>query len=235
MSYTASLPDYPNRERWEHAQAAELEWWRNWSRLPFYKGHSFPDFWQSIVSDFVGDPNSVSGTIVEVGSGPHGVVRYLFNNARLKLGVDPLLHKFDEAPEPDTKTSYIAAVGEMIPVKDEAADLVFCINVLDHVMDAHEILLEIRRILKPGGKLVLEVHTFPRVLAPLILFDSPHTYHWTQADVVQMACRAGYRVLETRARSFPAKVPLYSMFTATGWKYLFGKLFMQLTYLSCQK
>ena len=234
MSLPVSLPDYLNRERWQHAQDAELEWWRNWSRLPFYEGHSFADYWNGVVSDFV-DPDSVSGTVVEVGSGPHGVVRYLFNNARFKLGMDPLLHKFDEASSPETRTSYAAAVGEMIPVRDDAADLVVCINVLDHVMDAHEILLEIRRILKPRGKLILEVHTFPRVLASLMFFDSPHTYHWSRANVTQMVRKAGYRILGTRVHEFPAKLHLLSALKPSGWKYLFGKLFMELSYFYCER
>jgi len=187
------------------------------------------------MSDFVGDLDSFSGTVVEVGSGPHGVVRYLFNNASFKLGMDPLIHKFDEAPPPSARTCYAAAVGEMIPMRDGAADLAICINVLDHVMDAHEILLELRRILKPGGKLILEVHTFPGILTPLMMFDSPHTYHWTRANVTQMVRKAGYRILGTRAHEFPAKLSLFSALKPGGWKYLFGRLFLQLSYVYCQR
>jgi ubiquinone/menaquinone biosynthesis C-methylase UbiE len=188
-----------------------------------------------VLSDLVGDPDSISGTVVEVGSGPHGVVRYLFNNAHFKLGMDPLLHKFDEAPSPESRTSYAAAVGEMIPVRDSAADLVVCINVLDHVMDAHEILREIRRVLKPGGKLILEVHTFPGILAPLMFFDGPHTHHWTRAGISRMVHETGYRILATRERRLPAKLSFSSVLRPSGWTYLFGKLFLQLSYIYCQR
>ena len=222
--------------RWQRAQTAELEWWANWRRLPFYRDHSLPDYWKSVLSEFLGDLEAVSPrAIVEVGCGPHGVVRYLFDNAQFKLGIDPLICRFGERPAPGGRTSYAAAVGEEIPLKDESADLVLCINVLDHVMDARQTLREIRRILKPGGKLVLEVHTFPKFLTPLLLFDHPHTYHWSPRDVTKMVGAAGYSILATRFRDFPIRLTWLSIFKPGHWKYVFGKLFLRLTYVYCEK
>jgi 2-polyprenyl-6-hydroxyphenyl methylase/3-demethylubiquinone-9 3-methyltransferase len=236
MSPAAGLPDLPNRERWQQAQAAELEWWQNWSRLPFYMNHSFSDYWRRVISGLMGDPEAIPpGVIVEVGCGPHGVVRYLFKNARFKLGIDPLLDKFEARPSPDARTGYAAAIGEMIPVKSESADIVFCINVLDHVMDAFKILDEIRRVLKPGGKLLLEVHTFPRIFTPIMFFDHPHTYHWTRAKIGAMVEKAGFKVLKTQVHRFPIELPISSFFKPSHWKYIFGKLFMQLSYVYCSK
>jgi ubiquinone/menaquinone biosynthesis C-methylase UbiE len=226
----------PNRLRWERAQAAELRWWQNWSHLPFYRNHSFQEHWTRVVSELIGDPESVPPcTIVEVGCGPHGIVRYLFKNARFKLGVDPLLCRFNDGPGSDCRTGFVAAVGEAIPVKDEVADLVFCINVLDHVMDADQILREIWRILKPGGKFLLEVHTFPRILTPVMFFDRPHTFHWSHSDATKMAKKAGYRILEMKTERFPIELSLASWFNPGHWKYIFGKMFMRLSYVYCEK
>ena len=222
--------------RWERAQAAELAWWQNWSRLPFYQNHSFPEYWKSVAAMCLADAKSAQpGTVIDVGCGPHGAVRYLFPNAQLKLGVDPLADRFDERPKGNSRTVYVSAIGEMIPVKDEVADLVFCINVLDHVMDARAILREIHRILKPGGRLLLEVHTFPRIFVPFMFFDRPHTFHWTRRDVERMVSDAGYSILRTETRGFPIALPWYSLFGLRYWKYIFGRLFLRLSYVYCGK
>jgi SAM-dependent methyltransferase len=230
------LKDSPSLERWKRAQAAELEWWKNWRKLPFYRNHSFPVFWKDTVHALLGEEvDAFRGVIVEVGCGPHGIVRYLFDNARIKIGIDPLICEFADRPGPRAQTTYAAAIGEKISVRDAASDLVFCINVLDHVMDPNQILQEIRRILKPGGKLVLEVHTFPAVLLPLLIFDRPHTFHWSEREVRRLVKDAGFSILKTRSVPFPIDLPWQTLFHPGHWKYAFGKLFMRLSYFDCQK
>jgi SAM-dependent methyltransferase len=223
-------------QRWERAQAAELDWWKHWRRLPFYRDHSFPDFWSGVVRALLGDvADSCRGVIVEVGCGPHGVVRYLFGKARFKLGMDPLMTRFDERPYPDGSTSYVEAVGEQVPLGDDVADLVFCVNVLDHVADPMEILREMKRILKPSGRLVLEVHTFPRLLVPFLILDRPHTSHWSQQDLQGMVEGAGYTVLQTRAVEFPIDLPWMTLLRPWHWQYVIAKLFVRLSYVCCRK
>ena len=170
-------------------------------------------------------------TIIEVGTGPHGVVRYLFEDASIKIGLDPLLCRFDERPRPNKNTCYVAAVGEFLPVRDVAADLVVCINVLDHVMDAGQILREIRRVLKPNGRLLLEIHTFPKIFTPIMFLDHPHTYHWSWSGVMQLVREGGFEIITTRQFPFPVTIPLKSWATPNHWKYIFGKYFMRLSYV----
>lgn len=230
------MPHKPSRIRWEDAQAAELAWWENWSRMPFYRDYSFPERWTNLVSGLIGDPETLPrSTIVEVGCGPHGIVRYVFGEAHLKVGIDPLACRFKDRPSAGKGSSYIAATGEKLPLADETADLVFCMNVLDHVIDADQILREIRRILKPGGRLALEVHTFPRPLTPFMFFDRPHTYHWSRDQVIKMVRDAGYAILVSETEAFGIDLSWASWFKPAHWKYVFGKLFMRLSYVYCEK
>ncbi len=221
-------------KRWQEAQRAELDWWQNWRRLPFYPNHSFENNRREVLSYFL-SPSELNEaiTVVEVGTGPHGFVRYLFDRAAMKIGLDPLLCQFDERPDPNHNTSYIAAVGEFLPVKDATADLVLCINVLDHVMDAGQILHEIRRILKQDGRLLLEIHTFPKIFTPIMLLDHPHTYHWSFSGVVDLVCNAGFEIITTRQFPFPITIPVKSWVTPNHWKYIFGKHFVRLSYVYC--
>ena len=221
-----------NTNRWQEAQRAELDWWQNWRRLPFYRNHSFENNWRTVLSHFLTRSEiSDAQTIIEVGTGPHGVVRYLFEDASIKIGLDPLLCRFDERPRPNKNTCYVAAVGELLPVRDAAADLVVCINVLDHVMDAGQILREIRRVLKPNGRLLLEIHTFPKIFTPIMFLDHPHTYHWSWSGVMQLVREGGFEIITTRQFPFPVTIPLKSWATPNHWKYIFGKYFMRLSYV----
>ncbi len=61
------------------------------------------------------------------------------------------------------------AAGEQLPYPGEAFDLVLCLDVLEHVRDAGQVLSEIHRVLKPGG---LVLTTVPNRHA----FRDPH-YH----------------------------------------------------------
>ena len=45
-----------------------------------------------------------------------------------------------------------------IQFPDHSVDIVFC-NSLDHAFDIHKLMTEIRRVLKPQGKLILEINT----------------------------------------------------------------------------
>ena len=47
--------------------------------------------------------------------------------------------------------------AENLPVKDESIDKLLCSEVLEHVLDDSVLLRELRRVLKPNGRLLLEV------------------------------------------------------------------------------
>ena len=55
-----------------------------------------------------------------------------------------------------------------LPLEHASVDLVWCSEVLEHVADTAHLLLEVRRVLRPGGRLLATVPFHGRVKAALI-------------------------------------------------------------------
>jgi SAM-dependent methyltransferase len=64
----------------------------------------------------------------------------------------------------------IVGTAEALPVPDGSFDVVLCTMVLEHVVDPRKVLAEVRRVLEPGGRLVL---TVPSVWPA---HEMPHDY-----------------------------------------------------------
>lgn len=106
--------------------------------------------------------------VVDVGPGPLGFPDAC--PARLAIGVEPLAERFAAAGLllPDSPAIYLSIGAERIPLLSASVDVVLARNSLDHVDDPEAVLAEARRLLKPGGSLILNVdvgHT-PTAMEP---------------------------------------------------------------------
>ncbi|HET7333269.1 class I SAM-dependent methyltransferase [Dyella sp.] len=85
----------------------------------------------------------------------------------------------------------VFANGASLPFVESIFDTVLLLEVLEHVSDPEDVLSEIRRVLKPGGKLLLSVP----FLYPL--HDAPIDYRrYTAPGLVQILQRSGLRASE---------------------------------------
>jgi ubiquinone/menaquinone biosynthesis C-methylase UbiE len=88
---------------------------------------------------------------------------------------------------------------EQLPFADNAFDLVTCIETLEHVRDVQLALSEIRRVLRPGGRLAL---TTPASARWRVLFRgvehpfSPHIRSFTRRSLRTILETMGFQVLE---------------------------------------
>jgi len=120
----------------------------------------------------------LTGDILEVGAGSGANLPY-FTEADSLVAVEPagemrvkLTRKAEEVPL-DVKV--VDARAERLPLPDDAFDTVVCTLVLCTVVDLPAALDEIRRVLRPGGRLVFFEHVrspgavglLQDVLAPL--------------------------------------------------------------------
>lgn len=101
--------------------------------------------------------------ILDVGCGQGGYLVSLAGETRNECyGIDPLLEVSLNpaqrgAKEHGVDIHLLCAVGESIPFWDETFDAVLAISTLQHVANQNEVLLEIGRVLKPGGRLLVSV------------------------------------------------------------------------------
>ena len=130
------------------------------------------------------------GAVLDVGSRDGGLRRYLPERVRYQ-GIDI-------APEFASEHVLIHDISAGLPFPDATFDTAFCIEVLEHVPNPWGTLGEIRRVLRPGGVLILSVPN-PYHVKELIwnLFGIPdrqgHVYAWTIQTMTQLGAMNGFR------------------------------------------
>jgi SAM-dependent methyltransferase len=120
----------------------------------FLKEQSDPDFFYRILAvDSVQQLRRFadlhSATMVDVGGGP-GYFADAFRDAGARyFAVDPDLGELSarSAPGPGT----VLGSGTALPFRDDAVDVCYSSNVLEHVADPERMLGEMLRITRPGG------------------------------------------------------------------------------------
>ena len=98
--------------------------------------------------------------------------------------------------------SFVAGVGEALPLADDSIDLIFSYDVFEHVEDPERCLAECQRVLKPGGLLLL---VFPPYYHPTGAHLEGYVSHVPYANVLfpsPVLLRAVDEILEERGDHF---------------------------------
>lgn len=109
--------------------------------------------------------------LLDVGCGAGSLMKVItqkYKNAKDRQGLDiSLLGKASR------HLKFIRGSADDMPIKKEAFDIVFCVDVLEHVVDPIKVISECKRVLKKGGYLVIRT---PNSLSPFLpLFSIKHT------------------------------------------------------------
>lgn len=113
-------------------------------------------------------------------------------------------------------------VAEQFPFEDNSFGVIWCSEVLEHLFDPAFALREMRRILKPGGKLLVTVPYhgyFKNVLIALFKFDehytpsNPHIRFYTKNTLGRIARQAGFA--DVRMETCGMAKPLRDLFVPT--------------------
>jgi SAM-dependent methyltransferase len=95
-----------------------------------------------------------------------------------------------------------------LPLEHASVDLVWCSEVLEHVPDTAHLLLEVRRVLRPGGRLVVTVPGHGRLrtaLVALTRFEShfdplgQHVRFYTRRSLAATLEHAGFEDVRVRS------------------------------------
>jgi SAM-dependent methyltransferase len=161
------LSDDPRRQVKEHF---ELGFWSKLSRradLTHERAH-----YQYFYTTYFGfsPQDYCAKSILDIGCGPLGSLEWA-SDARLRVGLDPLAHKYRKLPlqADGDRMSYVAGFSETIPFQDHTFDYVTSFNSLDHVADVGVTISEMKRVVAPGGYILLIVE-----IAHLPTFTEPH-------------------------------------------------------------
>lgn len=106
--------------------------------------------------------------ILDIGCGPRGSLEWA-DMASLRVGIDPLADAYRRLGADKHKMMYVATPAEAIPFDDDTFDVVASFNSLDHVDDLDACLVEIARLIVPGGLFLLltDVNHKPTVCEPI--------------------------------------------------------------------
>jgi SAM-dependent methyltransferase len=160
-----------DREHW----ARVARDWTAWARKP---GHDA--FW-AYRDALVAWLGAGTGEALDLGCGEGRVSRELKALGYRVTAADTVAELVAIAAEADSAHDYATADGAALPFDDGLFDLVVAYNVLMDVEDVPGVLREVRRVLKPGGALMVSlVHPFrdrgnftgPEPDAPFVLRGS---------------------------------------------------------------
>jgi SAM-dependent methyltransferase len=152
----------------------------------------------AIVSSMIrthADARTDAGRLVDVGAGAGGVTAQLGWRPHRLIAIDG---STDLARHGRARHALLAAVGvgERLPLADGVAGVVTLLDVIEHLELPDRVLREARRVLAPGGRLVVTVpaHQWLWSGADELL---GHTRRYTRPLLREQLAQAGFRTLRT--------------------------------------
>ena len=147
--------------------------------------------------------------VLDLGCGAGRFVAALRSAGADPVGVEVAQAALDRAAgnAPGADLRLLEADGSL-PLEHASVDLVWCSEVLEHVADTAQLLLEVRRVLRPGGRLLATVPYHGRVksaLVSLTRFDAhfdplgQHLRFYTRSSLAGTLQHAGFDGIDVRA------------------------------------
>ena len=114
-----------------------------------------------LVREFLGDS---LGVVADIGCGPGVFIRHMSARAKYVLAADIDCDSLDRVRlrhKDLTNVEFIVTSANALPFPDEYLDTILLLEVLEHLVDDHAAVREMRRVLRPGGRLVVSVPVPP--------------------------------------------------------------------------
>jgi len=132
--------------------------------------------------------------IIDIGCGGGLLAEEVAGLGASVIGIDPapgaIATARKHAAAAGLAIDYRVGAGEHLPADDACADIVYCVDVLEHVADVDAVVGEIARILKPGGLFLFDTINRTRISKlvliklcqdwPLTAWMPPGLHDWNQ-------------------------------------------------------
>jgi SAM-dependent methyltransferase len=146
--------------------------------------------------------------VVDLGCGAGRFLAALADAGARPVGVEIAAEALERAREnaPGAELALVEPDGSL-PLAHGSVDLVWCSEVLEHVPDVAHLLLEVRRVLAPGGRLLATVPFHGRLQAAAIAlarFDAhfdplgQHVRFFTRRSLAATLAHAGFEDVDVR-------------------------------------
>jgi SAM-dependent methyltransferase len=141
--------------------------------------------------------------VLDVGCGPRRELDWA-EMAGERVGLDPLTDRYLAllGEKAGQRMRFVKGVAERMPFADSSFDVVSSLNSLDHVQDVDRAASEIKRVLRPGGTLLVltELNHRPRL-------TEPQDFSWEVRDLFAPELELVYeRRLEDTGRGIDQSV-----------------------------
>ena len=148
------------------------------------------------------------GVVVDAGCGPGNYLRRLRADLR-GVGVDVSVGMLRAVPPPARR---VAASADALPLRSGTADAALAMHMLYHLRTPADGLRELRRVLRPGGWLVLSTNDDSadglwRIFREAGLDLPPVTAHWPLAGARPALQAAGFPDVEEQVFDYELELP----------------------------
>lgn len=151
----------------------------------------------------------VKGEILDIGSCDGTFTEVIATKSGTKriIGIDCIASSVAYAQKrfkKDKRYRFLVADATKLPFADNRFEAVFCLEVLEHIINPEKVMKEARRVLQPGGYLIILVPTDNRlfkIIWWIVLqtwgrhWQETHVHSFNQPGSLKKALeKAGYRV-----------------------------------------
>ena len=121
--------------------------WPQIKEMPYFRG-----LLRAVEARMYEDIN-LAGPVLDLGCGDGHFASVAFDH-KIDVGIDPWKGPVNLAKKQDSYILVINGLGNRMPLPDEYFNSVVSNSVLEHIVDLDEVIQDVYRVLKPGGKFI---------------------------------------------------------------------------------
>ncbi len=152
--------------------------------------------------------NTDEKKLLDIGCGTGAFLKVAQNNDWTISGVEP--DKKARAIANEITNNSVYDINELLEFEDQSFDVISLWHVLEHLPNLEEEVLTLKRLLKPGGSLIIAVPNYKSYDATYYktfwaAYDVPrHLWHFSQASINKLFQKVNMKVIKTLPMVFDA-------------------------------